>query len=144
MIIAQRARAVLCATATAATLTDLRASNCFQPGPWRHILPEACSDDRSGPMDQQRTQVAISAFADPADVFLATTGMNSWRQAEPSCEVSRRTELPVRLPTLAMMALAVIGPTPGAEARRWLASEFLCQVTIRASMASIRLVNSSI
>ena len=45
-------------------------------------------------MDEQRAQIAITAFADPVDVLLAATGMNSRRQTEPSCEVPRRLELP--------------------------------------------------
>src|SRR5580658_1565971 len=45
-------------------------------------------------MDKQRTQIAISASANPADVFLATTDMNPRRQTQPSCEVSGRAELP--------------------------------------------------
>jgi hypothetical protein len=114
----------------------------LQPGSWRDILSEARPDDRSGPMDQQRAQIAVTAFADPADMLLAAAGMNSWRQPQPGCEVPCRLELP---------AVTDAGddrtgrdrPYPRAEASRWLASEFLCQVTIRASIASIRLVNAS-
>ena len=94
-------------------------------------------------MDQQRAQIAITAFADPADVLLAATGMNSRRQTEPSCEVPRRLELP----SVAHAGDDRTGgdrPHPWAEVSRWLASEFLCQVTIRVSMASIPMLNASI
>ena len=38
-------------------------------------------------------------------------------------------------PTAATIAVAVIGPTPGAVARRWLSGLDLCQVTIRFSIS---------
>jgi hypothetical protein len=65
----------------------------LQPGPRRHILAEACSDDSSCPVDQQRAQIAVTAFADPADTLLGTACANPWCQSEPGREVSCRFEL---------------------------------------------------
>src|SRR3954466_5325372 len=55
-----------------------------QPAP---TLPMP-SGERSGPMDQQGTDMAVAAFADPAkDLALAARTL-SWHEAEPGREVT--------------------------------------------------------
>ena len=72
------------------TPTDQR----FKPRSLCHVLAEAGADHGSRPVDQEQAQTAIAASADPSDVFLASARLDARRQAEPSCEVTRRLELP--------------------------------------------------
>lgn len=84
----------------------------------------------------------VTTLADFADVLLPAAGVNPRRETEPGSEVASGLELP---------PVADAGDerarrdraTPGAEASRLLASELLCQATIRASTDAIQAINAS-
>lgn len=44
-------------------------------------------------MDQERSEIPISALADPTDMFPAAARGDAWRQSEPGSEMARRLEL---------------------------------------------------
>ena len=54
---------------------------------------ERGADHRPRAMDQQRSEISISALADPTDMFLAAARGDAWRQSEPGSEMARRLEL---------------------------------------------------
>jgi len=47
-------------------------------------------------MDQERSEIPISALADPTDMFPAAARGDAWRQSEPGSEMARRLEEKLR------------------------------------------------
>jgi hypothetical protein len=103
-------------------------------GPGRDTLSERSSDDGSGAVYQQSSQVTIAALADAPDFSFPPLAL--MRGVRTSHAAKWREDLNcLPSPTAATTAVAVIGPTPGAEARRWLSRLDLCQATMRLSIS---------
>ena len=117
IIMAQIILAILLASATAAILGDRRASRRTSQGALGS-MPLSVTNDRQGPCHQQLAQITVTLFGDAAQLLLL-----------PPLEFCRGTS-PIQaarfLPdlkalgsgTVAIMALARTGPTPGTSISR--------------------------
>jgi hypothetical protein len=82
VMIAQMMRAVLLASATAATLVVRRASNCTSHGPAGAVALRM-ADHRQRANDQHLPQVAMTLLADAAQAVLTAARVLSRHQADP-------------------------------------------------------------
>ncbi len=135
--IAQRVRAVLWATAVAATFTGRRRKSSVSHGFGRMSARNAVPTTARAPwMSIVRRYRSPPLLIRPMCSFPPLAWM---RGVNPSHAAKWRADLNcLPSPTAATIAVAVRGPTPGAEASRRLASLALCQANIRASILSTR------
>jgi hypothetical protein len=84
---AQAIRAILLASAMAATLVGRRANNAVSQGrcptPWIGI-----ADDGECSGDEQAAQIAIALFTDAAEPLSAPARMLPWNEPDPGREVA--------------------------------------------------------
>ena len=93
-MMAQAIRAILLASATAATFVGRRSINRASHGRFRAVLSRV-PDDSHGAGDQQPSQVAIALFGDTAEPILAAGRMLLGHQSDPGGEIAPGAE---RLP----------------------------------------------
>src|ERR1700731_235531 len=134
---AQRERAVLWATAVAAAFTGRRRNSSISHGFGRTSIRNAVPTTARAPwISIIRRYRSPPLLIRPICSFSPPTWM---RGGDPSHAAKWRADLNcLPSPTAATIAVAVRGPTPGADANRRLASLALCQANIRVSMLSTR------
>src|SRR5450631_2634778 len=86
-IMAQTIRAILLASAIAATLVGRRASKAVSQGLFG-AMDLGVTDDRKCAGHEQATQIAITLFADIAEPVLASTRVLLWHDTYPGREVA--------------------------------------------------------
>ena len=76
------------------------------------------TDDRQGSGHQQLPQISVALLGDAAQLLLATTGVLPRHKPDPGSQSTARLEGCGVRHTVATMALASTGPTPGTSINR--------------------------
>ena len=133
---AQAMRAILLASAMAATFVGRLAKQRCEPRPVLGAMDLGIADDRQCAGREQAAQIAIALFADTAEPVLAPLEC-CFGTSPIQAEKSRPDRKAFGSATLATRAVASAGPTPGISSSRLLVSLDRCQALIIRSNSRI-------